>query len=249
MLLLSVFMLSFSSWAEDDTPACELLEVGKSKYVNLVRGTAPATVEHKYRLKRVGEKRFEVGFFINFSFDKSFSEKEIKQIAADMNQKIPKCLEMAKGKIRGPKDEEIDLAMYSPKSHSDLAIYIKIGSSRYSHSREWKKDFSCATMVHELLHYAGLVDEKPNPAYECRKKYEFNTIMSEPQAAWKQAVGYDLTNWIYSFFYKQLKDSTNLIEARHFNVIILPECVEKNKQYYRDSFDAYRTTEKGYRCL
>ncbi len=111
-------------------PTCKILEIGEYEDINIDREDSLTTVEHKYRLKRVSEKHYEVSFNLSFYESlKSYSDKKNRKNDNLLNQswrlnqtwsdRVAECLKNIEGKAWGPYGEKVTFTLFrSPEGGS-----------------------------------------------------------------------------------------------------------------------------------
>lgn len=202
---------------------CTPLQIGQIKNLNVGRYESPTTVPHKYQLQRITQNDYKIKFNIAFedsdgeindNIDPKGESAEATRARAYTyvwSKKANECLEKVKGKLKGPQGENLILEVVgNPPKSTIPKIYVSLKSNVRANSRMWDKQMSCATVLHELLHVTGLVDEYKEldkglrknpitgkmelvetnaeiPAYDCRKIAKDVSVMANHEQAWRNA--------------------------------------------------------------
>jgi hypothetical protein len=150
---------------------------------------------------------------------------------------------------------EEDLASGRPP----LPTTIQIQSDDYrANSLNWDGDINCSTILHEILHLLGLVDEykerwigyhlnaeggliqssqisdRPYSKFSCRSLGPPSSVMANQEAAVLK------TN-----VFRKNGDMVSLLRPAHFRLITQPGCESANRLYYACSQGAYQTRYEG----
>lgn len=194
---------------------CEPLKIGQKRNFSVDRKDSPTTVPHKYQLERVGEKEYKIRFNITFvDGEKGKMDSTRSRAYSQVWRSIAnECLAKVRDKIKGPTGETLTLEIEENNPKSKVPkIRVKLKETGRADSRAWIKDMPCSTVLHELLHVAGLVDEydeklegysvdpktgrykkvDENPeklAYDCRIIGEKHSVMHSHQEKWSRVFG------------------------------------------------------------
>ncbi|OFZ82101.1 MAG: hypothetical protein A2583_12025 [Bdellovibrionales bacterium RIFOXYD1_FULL_53_11] len=149
-----------------------------------------------------------------------------------------KCLASVRSRLRGPYGEFLNIRLAPVDYPDNLAPklnIIKVSKSFFvrSTAERWEKNPGCSTIIHELLHLTGLVDEYYDPKYRCRHYGPDQSIMSDHERAFYTAG----LHWIKKLF--RLKSDPSILRPAHFRAITEPGCTDRNPLYYRCIYDAY----------
>lgn len=117
--------------------------------------------DHKGTLKYLGQQRYEMMFQLDFTADSSAT------VTPDvMMNRVRSCLDAAGPGLRGPNGEQLSLIAVTPQQANQMGslrpprIPITVTKPRErGNAQLYSSDFNCDTIVHELLHFAGLCDE------------------------------------------------------------------------------------------
>lgn len=344
----------------DQAPECQLPTPGTFKDIDISSKKSLTGVHQIYRLKRTKEGSFEVIFNVKFYRDDDtvdgFDTEADPVLTTQFRKKATTCLREAEGKTNGPNGEKVIFKIYDGQDDESAPPEELVGikESGRAHAHSWTQDINCSTILHELLHLTGLVDEYPEQskgfvqdpktggwkfvetnaektAYDCRKIYPKNSIMAHDDLAWTESVAkwnmqtdycscnqaddcagffkerkikfeqwvkkptevkIDYPNQCPAGFkksphtlkfpipeeFKKLIDDgksvggplpqglspeeldkmtvsftisprtpsdNNLLEERHFNMIVFPGCLIKNQNYYQDAMNAYKTSRQN----
>jgi len=191
--------------------ACKTLPVGKFQRIDRHWYESETGVEQKYILKRTGEKSYEITLNLWFQADKDYNCHHPVGFIKDSYGKILNaCLEQLNPYLKGPDGEQLKIKfiskspMFRTITEDDPPnVLINLGARQSrSNSRKYACDIDCPTMLHEILHLTGLVDEykekvigvkidkdgnieyvhegaeSEDKAYNCRALGPTNSIMS-----------------------------------------------------------------------
>lgn len=117
--------------------------------------------DHKGTLKYLGNQRYEMMFQLDFTADPSAT------VTSDaMMNRVRSCLDAARPGLRGPNGEQLSLIAVTPEQANQMGsirpprIPITVTQPRVrGNAQLYASDFNCDTVLHELLHFAGLCDE------------------------------------------------------------------------------------------
>lgn len=205
----------FKFLGQSELNFCEPLAIGQKRNFDVDRSDSPTTVPHTYQLERVSDKEYKVRFNISFvEGDKDRTSSTRSKAYSQVWRSLANdCLKKVRDKIRGPNGEKLTLEVEENNPHSKTPkIIIKLKDSGRANSRTWIKDMPCSTVVHELLHVTGLVDEyhetikgysldpktgrykkvDQDPeklAYDCRKIGEKHSVMHSQNEKWNRLFG------------------------------------------------------------
>jgi|GEM_PF-5897229 len=142
--------------------------------------------DHKGTLKYLGNQTYEMVFQLNMTADSSATVTP-----AVMMDRVRNCLDAARPGLRGPNGEQLNLIAVTPaqaNAMGDLkppAINISVTQPRVRGRAEiYASDFRCDTILHELLHFAGLCDEyrdngEDTNASQCRALGPGDSLMGD----------------------------------------------------------------------
>lgn len=193
-----------------------MLSPGVSKDFAVRRSVSPTGLPMNYRLTRNQDGSFDVILNISFYESSSSPEKKYDPILTKKWRDISeKCLQSIDGHAWGPDGIPIKFKIYNSDYDSvPFGTAIEMRDSGRAHSLGWTRDLECPVILHELLHLTGLVDEyaessmgyvhdkktgkwnfveneAEKSAFNCRKEFEKNSIMSNEDAKWNEVMG----NW------------------------------------------------------
>jgi hypothetical protein len=117
--------------------------------------------DHKGTLKYLGNQSYEMMFQLDFTADSSAT-----MTSEAMMNRVRSCLDAARPGLRGPNGEQLSLIAVTPQQAREMGaispppIPITITAPRgRGNAQLYASDFNCDTILHELLHFAGLCDE------------------------------------------------------------------------------------------
>lgn len=138
-------------------PQCIDLQVGDNKFINFSGQESPTLVRHRYELKRVTSKEYQVIIPITLVHN---NQAKIKALY----EKIDKCLSLVNPYFLGPDSQKLSLSVQPNQSKTvnlDSNIITIRENFKELSSAEFTSEMECPAVVHELLHLVGLVDEYP----------------------------------------------------------------------------------------
>lgn len=191
---------------EDIGECIPLNEPGDVRVFNTTRGQKKNGYiqpnDTKFALKYLGGKSYEMVFNLKFI---QTPKSEVSNEA--MLKRVQNCLALASTGMVGPGGQKIAMYAVGDDGASTLnsegvkppPIQINIiESNNRGNANNYASDFNCATITHELMHYAGLCDEYRETgsdgggsnAGECRALGAGDSLMSAGmQIAFDEAVG------------------------------------------------------------
>lgn len=210
------FGMSFDLFLDSKISAvkCVRLNTGEKADVYFPQNLSPSGVEHKYRLTKTGPKSFKSEINLNLvENDEAISAQELKLF----KDKIRKCLQNLMQNIPGPNGETLSIELSDNESVPASTVKVSRTRDRES-SAEYALNSRCETLVHEVLHLHGLVDEysesllhvefqemgslrvandaKGPPAYTCRHLGPNTSIMRNPKEALRTSTTWE--QWSYT---------------------------------------------------
>ncbi|MGZ3692718.1 MAG: hypothetical protein ACXWQO_00490 [Bdellovibrionota bacterium] len=216
--------------AANDT--CSELKVGEKKISYIAYGGETTGIPNAQEIERTGERAFRISFNVSFYPGPSYPglPPAISDLNANFRQKIQACLDKLNPRLKAKDNDghvwKIELALSDPDSQVPQRK-IQIVGPGISPMARWKtKDFerandlaypsdiSCQTVVHELLHLGGLVDE-----------------YSETEVAPCRAIG-PPTSVMRNEYLALGSTSPFPLQPAHVRALTYPGCAEKNAGYY-----------------
>lgn len=145
--------------------ACRELNVGEQKTVSFSAFESPTSMEHKYILEKIKPDEYKIKLNLSFKENQFFPDEPTK-VGRKMQTRINKCLKEMNPKLLGPSGEKITIELL-PWAEKHLAKYKDIKSTIFldnernkrAYSNMYPSQISCTTILHELFHLMGLVDE------------------------------------------------------------------------------------------
>lgn len=194
---------------------CKPMKVGQKINFDVDSIDSPTTVAHTYQLERISDKEYKIRFNINFvDGDNQRSNSTRSKAYTYVWRKLAnECLAKVHNKIKGPNGENLVLELEENNPKSKIPkIKVKLKEEGRANSREWIKKMPCSTILHELLHVTGLVDEYHEQqvgividpatgknkrvktgaeklAYDCRKIGDKHSIMHTQDEKWRRVFG------------------------------------------------------------
>lgn len=228
------FETIYTQWSLQVTnpkaPICDYLPVGTSKTANVKIGGSSKS----YRLTRTAEDITEVAINVEFKPTCDLDEKENKRLSDRWFEKVNTCLSKVSPYLRGSDGHEVHLKLISKsefEAPAGTSITV-IGNEETflrGDSEMYPLNFECSTIVHEILHLTGLVDEYVENGeffsqYNCRAPGPKDSIMSHHYYAYRDTE----------------KDGRSLLRPVHARAVLFSNCEQKNKVYYQCAQYAYR---------
>lgn len=229
---------------------CEILRPGTSKEV--VQNQLPLPTGF-YQLKRLEDRPKKAGdstLVPSFQIKVPIHFEGAEQSKRQMIEKTRACLNEVRPSLRGPNGEFLSIELDLKGPGEERTHTVVIGSTPRAHSNLWDPDIQCDTVIHEILHLLGLVDEyhehggrigadgkwnEEGPRYECRALGPPDSIMRNSKLAYKKAV-------------KDNPPSRSLLYPAQFRFLMTAGCEESNKYYHLCASQAYASTmENGER--
>ncbi len=190
---------------------CEPLKLGESRNFNVADELSPTKVEHSYEMQRTGKNEFQATFNLHF-YEQSDPDETARNRGYTFvwRKKANECLASIGNKLSGPKGEILKLKLdENPKINQLPRSEVILKSDDSSNSHEWEKNLDCPSILHELLHLMGLVDEyqerasgyskdpvsgrmvwkkkeAEKPGYDCRTLAKDSSIMADQNAHWNK---------------------------------------------------------------
>ena len=191
--------------------SCQPLKVGAARNFNIDHRHSPTTVEQRYELTRISEKQYKIRFNISFYAEENQEIDSTKNLAYSFvwRNLANDCLAKLGNSLKGPNGESLRMEIENPEVKNSVPkTEVGLVDEGRANSHAWEKKMDCATVLHELLHLTGLVDEyketesgyshdpisgqfkwKKNNAellaYDCRKLAKEDSIMSTQNAMWR----------------------------------------------------------------
>ena len=207
---------------------CEELPVGESFVRDMDYKESPTGVEQKYGLFRESLDTYEVIVNPKFIGDTRESERA-------MAERVSACLETEAFKYTEKKDIKLKFKLFDESDKSKFLtpppmVPIEIvGTKNRANSGAYPVNINCITVLHEVLHLTGLVDEY--------KEYYEDGIAKYPNRSYGPANSIMSDMGVYLIF--GLKTKAKFYPA-HIRQILHPDCAEMNSLYQTCSQGAYR---------
>jgi hypothetical protein len=187
--------ISSSLQSLEDISACAVPDVGEAvRHDQLGHKENKVPNNSQFVLRRLADKAWNVEFNAKFTAADT-TEAQV----AEMRSRVEQCFAQASPAMTGPDGHQMRLTLRgdSGESPKPPLIAINVKTSGRGNANNFSMDFSCATVIHEFLHHAGLCDEYPegNPteiqnAAACRVIVREDSIMSvDMQGTYDDAVG------------------------------------------------------------
>lgn len=159
---------------------CVDLAVGEAKEID--RSDSGTGLAGKYRLKKSGDKSFIAQLNLNF---KTAQGQSSAALDSRYRGKVTQCLNRVNGQLKGPGGQSLKIEL-GPKTGTQAAppVAIRIQNADFrSDSANWESDIRCDTVLHELLHLLGLVDEYEETHMGYTTDDDGNFVFSESNAS------------------------------------------------------------------
>ena len=137
---------------------CQDLSLGDKRVIS----PDPGGIREGYALEKIGDKKFKISFQVNFVTTDSSNVSPV-----DLKKRVDNCMERVNKVAEGPDGNKFELsvltrdeALLVDKSERPPLVDIEIAKAgARSNSGAYASDIDCGTILHELLHLTGLVDE------------------------------------------------------------------------------------------
>lgn len=187
--------LAYSFVESNQFNLCQELRAGDSKIIyfeGIFDLKSPTPISTNYRLTRVSSKRFKSEVPVFFEAGESVTDLEVLQL----RDKVKSCLLEASQFLRNSKGDSLEIVI--PENLSDFSKVVRVTVVRQifrENARTFGISSSCATIIHEMLHHHGLVDEYTETSLKnadgsvvgsCRAIGAQASIMSDSEQAYRQ---------------------------------------------------------------
>ena len=226
---------------------------------------------YDYVLKRDRDGSYSITFPMNFHIDGDYDGPVSREQAPEhYRERVQKCLLEANQNLLGPKGERLKIQIADPKNNKSQSQCgnslnkftkdIAIGSSAHrSDSGKYASDIDCPSIVHEVLHLAGLCDEYEEIGNGFYTDPETGEVMGQnfggnqniDSSAHNFTLAFDCRvtakNSIMANHYTRwdnVKKGKNksLLTPGQFQSILYGSCPEKNKRFNECSKLAYQSS-------
>lgn len=153
---------------------CQAIPIGDSVVIvdeEKISMSAPELPQRKFILSRKNAKTFQA--IINFRFVEDSAVRQLQDLVSDtetskenkMRERVKCCLNQVNPYLKGPNNQKLEIILADRKSKNpnfnkiETAITVGEGKNFQVHSLAYSQDMSCKTIIHEILHRLGLVDE------------------------------------------------------------------------------------------
>lgn len=249
LALVSALFMVGTAFAKNDY--CKPLEIGQSFTVNHSDNKSKTKVEQKYTLKRESEDVYEA--YLNLDFKIKGELKKIPGFKQQFEAKVDGCFDRYEQKLTDELGRTIKLKRFRSDLHSDIikpqSVSIDVQNTvERSHSRSYFYNVGCSTIIHEALHLMGLADEyeeswmslNKNPILKIFKPF---TDLNEKGPAFDcRALG-PQDSVMSNHYYMDYNDQ--VFFSGQANVILYPNCQQRNDDYFTCSELAYRTSKQN----
>ena len=276
---ISPFLRTYENWEEAES--CYSLNPGEEKPLH-----SGEPMRASYILKRDSKGDYSISFPLEFAAAEDYDGPvPADDVPGEYRKKVQSCLKEADENLKGPQGEKLKLFVKKPekpsrktsKDYSEkkcklsdqgkTVIFIGAAEKR-SNSGKYASDIVCSTIVHEILHLAGLCDEyrekksgfwtDPESGEVIVADFGWDKMKEKPEGAVFQAaydcrltaelsiMGNDRKIW------KAVKDgnSPSLLTPGQFQKLLFGQCSGKNKLFNECSRLAYQSSqEDGDECL
>ena len=176
----------------EQATACSDLKPGSTK---LVRAKGYANGAH-FALKRIDDKKLEATIALKFEKGNAYTP----ELANTLFNRTKSCINNVNSYLKSPNGEELKINIIDEEENNKRApserpltrsIAVNNADAR-SHSLGYESDIDCETIIHEIMHLLGLVDEyhetikeggKERAKYQCRAVAEVDSLMA---SHWKK---------------------------------------------------------------
>lgn len=232
ILTISLIFIIQTSYAKE---FCRDLNVGSSTEVT--NYSSKTGLAQKYTLRRFSRDTWQVFLNIDFNPAKNTSGKKTTVIR-EMEKRVRECFLNDAHFLKDEKGRMLRMFLYEKKYSKMIdkprEVNIKIvPKGERSNSQAWARDANCPTIIHEALHLLGLVDEYEEKSIKVSKKIAYNCRHLGPENSIMKSISYRSSSFDHILFSAQM------------DVILYPNCEDKNEIYYQCSKNAYKTSKNG----
>lgn len=228
---------------------CELLPIGQSLLVRPETLNNTHDLYGSYKITRIDEKTSEIAVNVSFQPTCDSSEFTNKRIAQAWLNRANQCLENFRPYLLGPDGHQLQFKVISEANLPKNVVKVHhVSNDRLrATSGLYGLTLPCTTILHEVLHLTGLVDEyietkddyynvvteKSRPInYKCRRPGPNESVMNSQGLALNNAV----------------HNGASLLKPAHYRFIMFPGCGTKNAIYYSCANFAYMASNKNNMC-
>jgi hypothetical protein len=139
---------------------CIRLSPGESRVINVEAFMSPTGTESKYKLSRLSETDYLAEIRLEFFRDTDFDgdSRSDRELNRNMKRKVDACFHLFRDSFRGPDGKKLEIRL-SRAPEIPLERIPVGGRVVRTHSHKYSSSVNCPTMIHEILHLMGLVDE------------------------------------------------------------------------------------------
>jgi hypothetical protein len=251
-ILFSLLLVPPLSHSEADP--CAEYKIGERRAWFSERGYVG--IPYRQEVTRLDENTHQLRFYVKFVADTNYTGSESPaDLDSIYRRKVEECLEEFNPKLKAIDDQgkiqKIRLVLNKdPRdTHASIPLWIiKIGDKGYdprasmktrnfqrAHSGAYPSDVSCQTVVHELMHLGGLVDEYDENStlrndifVETNQRAQFSCRVLGPRTS------------LMNNEYLSLGPTSRFpLQPGHIKALLYPACAEKNETYFRCAKQAY----------
>lgn len=234
LMLALMVLVSGAAFAAPDN--CSELALGESRAIDEARVLGDVEIPMSYSIRKTGEKKFTVyfnpRFFTVHAQDEGFNDL--------WRSKFKACIETKSAQLVRGSAYELSFRMYDATRDEALLppppqMGVLITDVQRASMSKWSESISCPTMLHETLHHTGLSDEYYEPG-STNRRYRGVIVSKYPRRPIEYAASSIMAMGNGSFldWFRPLK-----LYPSHIRHILYPNCVEKNRLYYRCTENAY----------
>ncbi len=253
-IALILFAFSMNTFAQTAVREfCEELPIDGTIRVAVTQSRSKTRVEQKYSLRRASRNVYDVFLNLEFKPARSYdgSPEERVQLNNHYRNRMNSCFREFDFALKDEHDRKLRLHIYNQGIHQlqDAPPLVKIkveGGRHRSNSGAYARHIDCPTMIHEAFHLLGLVDEYEEKWMGYNHNFfslGFRPYLEVDNQRVKPAFDCRAISPIESMMHNHnyLGRGQSMYSA-HANMIIYPNCFEKNEKYISCAKFAYKTS-------
>lgn len=245
---------------------CVKLQPGQSVIINwdAEQGNSPTSVDHHYKLTRLGPSDYLSE--VRLHFKPMAGQKVTSAELAGLSQKVNQCLLDNSKYLKRPDGTRLQIALTADPKVPAQEIQVSREPLR-ANAETYFLGIDCPTLMHEVMHIHGLVDEYQERvmgvvknskgdisyvtsggqavAFNCRNLGAPDSLMNNQYAAFNSMnpdfLG-EIIDKTVTTQHVTAKLHDSILEPAQFNTLIHPGCADINKFYYACATNAYAST-------
>ncbi len=232
---------------------CEELPIDRTIRVAVSRFRSKTKVEQKYSLRRASRNIYDVFLNLEFKPARSYdgTPEERPRLNDFYRNRMNRCFKEFDVYLTDEHNRKIRLNIYNQEIHklqeAPPLVRIKVeGGQHRSNSGAYERNIDCRTMIHEAFHLLGLVDEYEEKWMGYNHNFfslGFRPYVDVDNQRVKPAFDCRAISPVESVMHNQRYLGTGQsVYSAHANMIIYPNCLQKNEKYISCAKFAYKTS-------